>query len=303
MTSKSPIESRVPSAQEDRISFLSGQWLPHQSMQLSVDDLGFRQGVTAVERLRTYGGEIFAADAHLQRWKHSTGELEIHDLPSPADTKVCMEELLARNRALVQSEGDIGITMFATPGITHGNAATFGLHLNRLDHVRICRRLQHGQPIVVTDVRQPDQKCWPRGIKVRSRIHYYRADAIAQRHHEDAVGVLLDDDNSITETSIANLAVVESGQIVSPPADRVLGGITQAVIERLARDASIKWVKTAVSISRLHEADEILLMGTDGGVWFARAVDGAAIGQGKPGEIYRLLRERFDALVNQSRDG
>jgi branched-subunit amino acid aminotransferase/4-amino-4-deoxychorismate lyase len=255
--------------------------------------------VTAVERLRTYAGRIFALDAHLERWQHSTGELGITPLPSPAITKVCLQTLIAENHALVRSEGDIGITMFATPGEIGSDAPTFGMHLNRLDHARILRRCQYGQPLVVTEVRQPDPDCWPRTIKVRSRIHYYRADTIARQHHEDAAGVLVDDDNSITETSIANLAIVKSGQIVSPPTDRVLGGITQSVIERLASDASIEWIKNPISIAQLQQADEVLLMGTDGGVWFAGAVDGDPIAQGNPGDIYRMLRERLDALVQQ----
>ena len=39
--------------------FLGGEWVPQHQMVISVDDGGFRQGVTAVERLRTYGHAIF----------------------------------------------------------------------------------------------------------------------------------------------------------------------------------------------------------------------------------------------------
>jgi branched-chain amino acid aminotransferase len=221
-------------------------------------------------------------------------------LPSPAATRNYLETLIARNHALVQSEGEIGITMFATPGAIGGDAPTFGLHLNRLDLARIDRLAQHGQPLVITDVRQPALDCWPRSIKVRSRIHYYRADTIARGHHKDAVGVLLDDDNHVTETSVANLAIVKSGRIVAPPADRVLGGITQSVAERLAADASIDWINNPLSIPQLQQADEVLLMGTDGGIWFANSVDGNPIAQGKPGDVYRTLRQRFETLAQHS---
>lgn len=187
--------------------------------------------------------------------------------------------------------------MFATPGESGVGAATFGLHLNRLDHARIRHRRLQGQPLVVTDVIQPDPGCWPRTIKTRSRIHYYRADSVAKQHHEDAMGVLVDDDGSITETSIANLAIVHSDRILSPPADRVLGGITQSVIESLAPEIGITWSKQPISSTLLSQADEILMMGTDGGIWFANAVDDHSIGNGKPGEVYLRLCQRFDQLV------
>ncbi len=266
-------------------------------MQVGVNDVGFRQGVTAVERLRTYAGRIFAIDAHLDRWDCSVAQLSITGLPSDSTLKSLVELLLAKNDSLVQSEGDVGVTMFATPGEPGGDGPTLGLHLNPLNHAAYRRRREQGQPLVVTDVRQPDPACWPRSIKVRSRVHYYRADTIAREHHEDAVGILIDNDDSITETSIANLAIVQSGRIVSPPADRILGGITQSIIESLAVEAAIPWSKSPISAAQLQQADEILMMGTDGGIWFASCLDDQQIGNGLPADVYLCLRERFDKLV------
>ena len=268
-------------------------------MQIGVNDVGFRQGVIAVERLRTYSGRIFALDAHLDRWDRSVAQLSITGLPSDSALKSLVEVLLAKNDSLVQSEGDVGVTMFATPGELGGAGPTLGLHLNQLNHAANHRRRAEGQPLVITNVRQPDSACWPRWIKVRSRIHYYRADAIAREHHQDAVGILIDDDGSMTETSIANLAIVQAGRIVSPPADRVLGGITQSVVESLAADVAIPWSKSPISVAQLQQADEILMMGTDGGIWYANCLGDQQIGNGLPADVYLCLRERFDELVRR----
>lgn len=302
-TPTDPSAPHTLSEDPPHVGFLDGHWVPYDQMQVSVDDFGFRQGVTAVERLRTYSGRIFAVDAHLKRWENSTGRLDIDGLPSPGTIKSRMEELLRRNTALLQSEGDVGITMFATPGVPQRDAPTFGLHLNRLDHARIARHVGQGQPIVITDVKQPDPDCWPRSIKMRSRIHYYRADRIARQQHEDAVGILLDSDGSVTETSVSNIAIVQSGQILSPPADRVLGGITQSVIESIAAESAIVWSKRPISVGQLTQADEILMLGTGAGIWFANSVNGLVIGKGKPGEVFQSLREKFEALINRQANG
>lgn len=297
MTSTPPNDPDPLQPYETRLGFLAGRWVPHTQMHLHVDDIGFRQGVTAVERLRTYQGRIFAEEAHLRRWQWSTAKLGIAPLPSMEATEAYLEELLQRNAELVRREREIGITMFATPGIGDGSGPTFGIHLNRLNHERIDLHRERGQAIVVTDVRQPPSACWPRSIKSRARIHYYLADAFATQHRVDSLGVLIDDDGSVTETSTSNIAVVKSGQIHSPPADRVLAGVTQLMIELLAQDASLAWNKTPISISQLVDADEILLMGTDGGIWFANSVSNHPIGGEQPGEVFLTLRESFDRLV------
>lgn len=282
-----------------RISFADGCWLPHDKISINVEDTGIRQGVVAVERLRTYHQQLFSIDRHLDRWQRTTETLAIEGLPPRAEIAGLMSELLERNSEWVRSQGDVGITMLATPGIAASNA-TLLLHLNPLHHEQIEQRQHLGQPLFITPVVQPDSLSWPRGIKTRARIHYYLADRHARSQDPDSVGVLLDQDGSITETSIANLAIVKSGQILSPPTDRVLGGITQTIVETVAERLSLPWQKQPISPDELTSADEVLLMGTDGGVWFANSVDGTPISDGKPGQILLQLQAELDALVKAS---
>jgi branched-subunit amino acid aminotransferase/4-amino-4-deoxychorismate lyase len=266
-------------------------------MAISIADLGFRQAVTAVERLRTYDGRVFQVAAHLRRWKQTIAALRIRGLPSQTRIQELIEELVRRNRAALDQWGDFGVTLFATPGITGTNAPTLGLHLNRLDLERVSRRQKHGQPLIVTEICQPPNNSWPRSIKVRCRIHYYLADQIAHSQNADSVGVLIDQDGTITETSIANLAIVESGGIISPLADRVLPGITQAVTEDLATAVRLTWRRDSIGIERLENASEVILMGTDTGIWFANRVNDRPINDGKPGPIYQNLCDAFKQLT------
>jgi branched-subunit amino acid aminotransferase/4-amino-4-deoxychorismate lyase len=271
-------------------------------MRLSVDDLGIRQGVTAVERLRTYRGRIFAIEPHLRRWQMTTEELGITKLPSPQSLTDLMGRLLQHNRDLLQQEGDIGLTLFATPGSGAGSEPSLAIHLNRLNHRVIRRHREFGQPLVVTSVQQPSPECWPRAIKTRCRLHYYLADAIASQHQQGSLGVLLDQDGSVTETSTSNLAIVCDGRVVSPPEDRVLAGVTQQIVERLAQELSIPWTKTSIHLPQLLAADEVWLMGTDGGIWFASSINDRVIASGSPGELYLAVRTQFDRTVSQASD-
>lgn len=279
------------------IGFFQGEWVPQASIRISIDDLGFRSGVTAVERLRTYGHRVFELQEHLGRLERTVAELGIIGLPSRDRIAGLIGELLARNIAALTDGGDTGITVFATPGEVGGVSPTLGLHLNEIDHARVVRLRSSGQTLVVTEVTQPSTKCWPRTIKTRCRLHYHRADATARQTDPGAVGILVDEDGSITETSIANLACVEGGQLVSPPRSQVLGGITQVAVERLARKERIPWTHRRISPDQLRSADEVLLMGTDNGLWFASCIDSTPIAEGQPGPIFRRLLGRFDELT------
>ncbi len=291
------------------VGYFNGQWQSIDSFRLSVNDIGFRSGVVAVERLRTYSGHVFQPTLHLQRFAHTTAELMISGLPSPPHLAELIDELLCRNSE--QAMVDVGITLFATPGEIGAGAPTIGLHINAIDHARTQRFRSSGQVIATTDVVQPSQTSWSRQLKTRCRLHYYLADAAARRLDAEAVGILLDADGCVTETNIANIAIVLDGNIVSPPANQVLGGITQRVVEQLALDgltheissrkSSISWVKRPISITEFHAADEILMMGTDNGIWFARQVDQTIIGGGNPGPVYMRLRELFDRATRDQR--
>lgn len=274
-------------------AFLNGRWIGRSQLLISVDDTGFRQAATAVERLRTYGGRPFQVARHLERWQSSVSALRILDLPHPGDLADLIQELVQRNHRLIDACGDVGITLFATPGEPGGDRPTLALHLNQIDHARVAALRNDGQPLVVTDVMQPPQESWPRDIKVRCRLHYYLADQQAKAEEPTAVGLLVDRDATITETSIANVAIAEGGKIISPLPDRVLGGITQSTVEKLATAQGIPWRKEPINVQRLLAADEVLLMGTDAGLWFVNRINQKLVSRGRPGPLYQVLLEDF----------
>lgn len=295
----SPASSDAPDGFESHSVYFGGQWIERSEMLLPIDDIGFRQGVIAVERLRTYQSIPFETELHLRRWVETTSALQIRELPGRDLLADLIDQLLDRNRSLVDQQSDVGITLFATPGQPAGSISgapsdcTLGIHLNPLFHDRIQDLQGHGQPIICTDIQQPSDQCWPRSIKVRSRIHYYLADRQAKQTNPSAIGVLVDQDGSVTETSVANLAVVESGRILAPLPEQVLPGVTMNVVQRLAESLGISWQVHRLTPERVRGADEVLLMGTETGLWFANSVDKILVGGGSPGEVYLRLRAAF----------
>ncbi|KLU06977.1 amino-acid biosynthesis [Rhodopirellula islandica] len=242
---------------------------------MPIDDLGFRQGVTAVERLRTYGGVVFCPELHLQRLSETLRLIKIAGGPSTETLRELIAECLRQNAELVQ-QMDVGMTIWVTGG-SRPSGPTWAVHLNPIDHRAVTDRQLHGQPVVITEVVQPPNESWPRHAKVRNRLHYYLADLEAKRQNPAATGVLLDADGSVTESNVANVAIVEDGHLVFPPQKSVLKGVTMHYLRQQAARMGITCQEAPLMPLDLHQADEVLLMGTDTGVWFA-----SSLGYGRP---------------------
>lgn len=281
------------------------EWVSISALAIPVQDIGVRQGAIAVERLRTYGGRVFELPDYLARWRRTLEHLKILLPTDPLVAAESIQRVIDRNRDWCASVGDFGITMLATPGRVDRprSKPTHIIHLNPLDPAATRKRRLKGEPLVITDVQQPSARCWPRDIKVRCRLHYFAADLAARQLTPGALGVLIDEDGSITDTSIANVVIVRDGKVYSPTASQVLPGVTQGVVRQLADKLGLTWKHETIFPAELRNADEVWLMGTDNGLWFADRVDGAPIAEGRPGPIYLRMLAEFDRYVAAHSEG
>ena len=127
--------------------------------------------------------------------------------------------------------------MFATPGpyaaMTGGSSPnpTVGVHTFPLRFDLWAGKYASGESLATTDVEQVSARCWPPELKCRSRMHYYLADREARARYPDSRALTLDDDGFVTETTSANLVIYkEKRGLVTPPAEKILPGISLAVL-------------------------------------------------------------------------
>src|SRR5215212_6914177 len=86
--------------------FLNGRWIPNPELHISVDDPGFLLGATVTERLRTFNGQVFRLNEHLDRLRNS---LNIIGLDSEAicnQVAAAVPEFLRRNQTLIEPADD-----------------------------------------------------------------------------------------------------------------------------------------------------------------------------------------------------
>jgi len=287
------------------IAFLAGQWLPVSQTAVSVYDTGFMLGVTVAEQLRTFGGKLFQLDRHLDRLARSLAIVGVDAGMARAEFERTAKELTARNHALLEPADDLGLTIFVTPGahpafagLARQSGPLVGMHTQPLPFGTWAAKYETGDQLVVTSVRQVPDACWPPELKCRSRMHYYLADREARERVAGARALLVDERGFVTEASTANLLIHRAGEgLVSPPRERVLPGISMAVVHDLAGKLAIPFSERDLLPADVAAADEVLLCSTSPCVWSVTRLDGRPITDGRPGPICRRLQAAWSELV------
>lgn len=286
------------------IAYLDGRWIAAGELCLSPNDAGFVLGVAVAEQLRTFRGELFHLEEHLDRLEHS---LQIVGVAPPIDRRSLAEaaqRLASANHALLDDGDDLGLGIVVTPGTyaayAEGEVAgpTLLMHTYPLPFRLWAEKYDTGQAVVVTDVRQVPPECWPPGLKCRSRMHYYLADRRAESIEPGARAALVDAAGRLTEASTANLVIHRRSEgLVSPPLERILPGISLARLGALARRLGIPMVYRDVMPSEAAEADEMLLASTPFCLLPVTRFQRRPVGRGLPGEVYRALLAEWSREV------
>ncbi|EAQ79975.1 aminotransferase class IV [Blastopirellula marina] len=282
------------------IAFHTGKWIPLSELSVPIDDLGFVMGTTIVEQLRTFAGKVFRLEQHLARLRDSLTILGLEIPYSDADLSQVVQEIVAHNHPLLAAGDDLGVAMFITPGsMDHPRESPMVcVHTRPVAFGGFASKFAAGQALVVPPTRQTPVECWPRQLKVRSRVHYYLADLEAQKIEAKSRAVLLDLEGYVMEATTANLVVHFAGEgLVAPPRELVLSGISIAALEDYARRLGIDYSQRRMTPDDVAQADEILLTSTSPCVLPCHRWNGRQVGGGKPGPVFERLISAWSESV------
>ena len=109
--------------------------------------------------------------------------------------------------------------------------------------------------------------------------------------------VLLDEHGFVTEAPTANLFLVDDVGLATPPARKVLLGITRASVLTLAAAAGTPCAERDVDADGLRGAKEVFLTSSSVGVWPVLRVDRRPIGDGRVGPVTARLQSRYAAAT------
>ncbi len=287
------------------LAWSNGRLVPQAEAGLPLHDAGLVLGATVTDLVRTFRHRLFRWPDHLRRFRESC-RLACVPLPaSDADLTLRAEQLVEHNASLLKAEQDLALVLLATPGPIGwylGQAGgpgegepTLILHTFPLPFARYARLFREGARLFVPSVRQVPADCVDPRIKQRSRLHWWLAERETQQMAPGSSALLLDQAGLVTETAAANLLVVRSGVVLSPPRTAVLGGISLQVTEELCGWLGIPFAEQQLRLEDCLTADEAWLCSTPYGVAGVRQINETVLPW--PGPLLPKLRRAWDELV------
>jgi len=270
--------------------------------------LGVFEGIRAYERPAPGGGRtetaIFRLDEHVKRLFGSAKIVLMEPRVTEADVKQGAAAVLRENRMsegyirplMILGEGPMGLLPTENPVETYIIAWKWGAYLG-------AEGLENGIRCKVSSIARPRvNTAMPRGKIVGQYVNSTLAKQEAKLSGYDEA-LLLDANGYVSEGSGENLFIVEGGRLVTPPLSAaILPGITRDTVMVLAREEGIDVVEQTFTRDAVYLADEVFLTGTAAELTPVREVDGRRIGNGKAGEITKLLQRRYFEIVRGSDD-
>ena len=287
--------------------YLCGRFIPASQASLKIYDAGIVLGATVTEMTRTFRHQPFRLEDHVARLFRSLKYTRMETGLSPTELISISRELLAHNVKLIQPQEELGLIHFVTAGeypVYAGSAASGGpmtptvcAHTFPLPFALWSQRMQEGAHVVTPSIRHVPPQCFDPKMKYRSRMHYYLADMEARLVAPDAIGLLLDLEGNVTETSGANFLLVQQGEVISPTRRNILPGISRQTVIELAKRLDIPYAERDLQVHDVMNADEALLTSTPFCVMPVTRINSAPIADGKPGAIFRRLIEVWSREV------
>ena len=105
--------------------------------------------------------------------------------------------------------------------------------------------------------------------------------------------ILLDTNGFVAEGSGQNIFIVKNGNLLTPELTCCLNGITRRSVIQMAKDKGIEVHERQITRDELYTADELFFSGTAVEITPIRSVDKVVIGQGKRGEITKIIQETY----------
>lgn len=289
------------------LAYLNGVLIPFSEAKLSVTDLGIVYGAAVTEMIRTFAHRPFMLEAHLDRLYAALDYVCIESPLSKSELKQISERLVENNAALLPADQDLGLTIFLTAGqnLPYLGLAeqetcrtpTICVHTFPLAFELWDQKYTTGQHLVKSEVQQLNAAVFDPRVKSRSRIHLYRADKLVRQQETQASALLFDASGFVAETTIGNFYLVKENVIVSPRPEHVLGGISQQMVIRLAKQLGLRYEETDISSNAILEADEALTSSTGYCLMPVTRFGETPISGGVPGPVFNQLLSAWSAAV------
>ena len=270
--------------------WLDGRLLPLAEARISPLDRGFLFGDAVYEVLPVYGGRAYRLDAHLERLERSLHEIRMEPVLDRSGWLAALGALVHGNGG-----GDLLLYVQVTRGVepernqvpTPGTRATVLAFVMPMPFISAAMIERGAAAVTAPDTRWARCDIKATSLLANVLLRWQAADAAATE-------AILVRDGWLTEGSTSSVHVGQSGRVLTPPQTHlILPGTTRGALFDIADREGIASERRPVSLAELRGADEIMVASAGRGIRAVTTLDGAPVGSGRPGPLFRRLHAGF----------
>ncbi|WP_067561298.1 aminotransferase class IV [Halofilum ochraceum] len=275
------------------VALIEDEIVPVAEARLPILDWGFLHSDATYDVAHVWQGRFFRLEEHLDRFFAGMDALRMY---IPHDREAVSNRL----HDLVAASGlrDAYVEMICTRGQPRAGSRDPRTCTNRflafaVPFVWIADPAKQETGLHLTISRM--QRIPPASVDPTVKNYHWldMVQALFEAYDRGAeTAITVDAEDNVVEGPGFNLFVVQGGDLATP-ATGVLPGVTRRTVIELG-DAHGRGVQAqSVRADTVRGADEVFITSTAGGVMPVTRVDGALIGDGKPGPVTRALRDAY----------
>jgi len=274
--------------------WLNDRLVDEADAKISVFDHGLLYGDGVFEGIRVYDKRVFEMEAHVRRLFDSARAIRLQVPMGKEDLVRAIETTVEANRihdgyirlVVTRGVGSLGLNPFT--------CETSGLIIIA-DKIQLYpdELYEKGMRIISATTVRNHPLALPPQVKSLNYLNNILAK-IEALDVDVPEAIMYNHEGYVAEATGDNVFIVRNHVVYAPPVEAgSLEGITRAVVIRLAKQEGLEVVEKNLTRYDLYVCDELFLTGTAAEVIGIVEIDGRAIGDGKPGPVTRLLRDRF----------
>ena len=276
--------------------FINDNFIDGRKAVISIDDAGFLYGDGIFETIRSYRGNPFKLEEHLDRLFFSLTQLKYMPYFDKKYITSVLFELLSKNK-LLKENAYIKIIVTRKK---YGERFHYDLKI-KPDLIIIAKKLDYypdeyykcGVKITCSDLKRSATGSVLNRHKLLNYFEniYIRNEAYLKQCFE---GVFTTEDGLILECSMSNIFYVKNNEVFTPPlTQNILPGITRQAVINTCRENNLKVSESIICYSDLIKADEIFLTNAVMEIMPVKEIDTHEIAGKIPGPVTCRLMEYY----------
>lgn len=284
-------------AEQERIVYLNGEYLPLSEARVPVLDRGFLLGDGIYEVIPVYRKLPFRQEEHIARLERSLSEVRITNPMERTEWDTLIDTLVSRHPEPYQA-----VYLHVTRGVAPRQhefpvgvrPTVFGMSFPFTPPSP--ESIGNG----LRAISLPDER-WLR-CHIKSTALLGNVLARQSAVESGANEAILFRNDILTEGAAANIWVVKAGRLLAPVRNNlILEGIRYELLLTLAERCNIPVEIRDIQRTEVESADELLLTAATREVQPITRLDGKPVGDGQPGPIFAQLFAAYQDAKREAR--